>query len=421
MPRILVITQFFPPETFAGANRVGSMVAAFSRSHDVVVLTLQPSYPTPAAYGPTAAFDFDRRQAFRTRRRSRFVAHSRSLARRALREQLMALRLGYQGLTEPADVVISSTPSMFLGPVCLALARLKGSCFLWDIRDVGWEYAGESERSTPSLALPLAVLRRLMWWVAGHADVLVAATPGVAALVEEHIGRGRVSVVGNTVSAELLDACAACAEEVVKERPLVSYVGLIGDAQGLDVLVDVARELPSVDFVVVGDGPQRPALERLVGAKALRNLRLTGYLPRAGVLDVYRRSDVLFAQLRDTPTLNSTGLPSKLHEYMATGKPIVYAGRGLAARTLTEIGCARIAPPGSGDGIATAIRELLADPDMRRTMGVRGRSTVAAAGDREAAFSRLVAAVGDEATRHRTKRRFRTVPRRSTATRRARR
>jgi len=394
MARILLLTEFFPPETFAGANRVGSMVAALARSHDVVVLTVQPSYPSPDAYRPDAAAEFDRGQGFRVVRQPAFIAHSRSLLRRAVREQLLALRLGARALAEPADVVMSSTPSMFLGPVCLALARVKGARFVWDVRDVGWEFAGESERLTPRLRVPLAALRRSMWWVAGQADLVVAATPGIAALLGARVGADRVLVAGNSVSGEMLDACAACSEDVVKQRPLVSYVGLVGDAQGLEVLLDVARTLPDVEFLVVGDGPQRSTLETAAGAMGLENLRLTGYLPRPGVLDVYRRSDVLFAQLRDTPTLNSTGLPSKLHEYMATGKPIVYAGRGLAAETLSGIGCARIAAPGRSGAVAGAIVDLLADPDLRKAMGARGRAYVVAAGDRETAFSQLVASVG---------------------------
>jgi glycosyltransferase involved in cell wall biosynthesis len=404
MARTVVFTEFFPPETFAGANRVGSMVVALSRAHQVAVVTLRPSYPNPDDYGADAAERFDQEQIYRVIRGGHFVAHSQSLMRRALREQAMATRLAWLGRREPADVVLTSTPSMFLGPLCLVLARLKRCMFIWDIRDVGWEFAGESERLTARLALPLALLRAVMWRVAARADVLVCATPGIAALLEDRIPGAHIVTIGNSVSAELLDACASCADEVAKPRPLVTYVGLVGDAQGLHVLVDVASELPGVDFRVVGDGPQRSRLEEHVAATGLENMQLTGYVSRPDVLEAYRMSDILFAQLQDTPTLNATGLPSKLHEYMATGKPIVYAGRGLAADTLNEIGCAITAEPGSAPSITSAIKELLSNRVMRARMGSKGRSFVVAAGDRESAFRQLAELIEAETARRSSRR-----------------
>src|SRR5919201_5395182 len=118
MPRILFLSQFFPPETFAGANRVGNLVETFARSCDVVVVTLKPSYPEPALYEGHPALASESRQPYRVERCFYFVPHSRSVAIRALRELLMAARMALRAAREPAEIVITSSPSMFLGPVC---------------------------------------------------------------------------------------------------------------------------------------------------------------------------------------------------------------------------------------------------------------------------------------------------------------
>jgi len=394
MARILVVSQFFPPETFAGANRVGSMVQALARSHDVVVVTLKPSYPSPTVYDARSALLADEQRPFRVDRPFEFVPHSRSLAVRAIREHLMAFRLGLRAARAPADIVITSSPSMFLAPVCWLLARTKSGKFVWDVRDVGWEYAGESRMASRRIEPLLTVLQRYMWFVMRRADLIVAATPGIAELLSQRIARSKkVLLIGNSVTSELRDAFKVCQERVAKPRPLVAYVGLIGDAQGLAVLVDVAEKLPSTDFMIVGEGPERDQLERRIAELRLRNVRLTGYLTRADVLEVYRRSDILFAQLKDTPTLNATGLPSKLHEYMATGKPIVYAGRGLAADTLNRIGCSAVVAPEVDDAIADAISELLRDEIRADEMGRKGRAYIEKTVDREKAFDALVAAL----------------------------
>jgi colanic acid biosynthesis glycosyl transferase WcaI len=373
---------------------VGSMVEVLARSHDVVVITPRPSYPNPSFYDAQSALEADRQRPYRIERPLEFVPHSRSLAIRAIREHIMAIRLGLRAVREPADIVVTSSPSMFLGPVCWLLARAKSSRFVWDIRDIGWEYAAESQLTSRRMRPVLRVLQRYMWFVVGRADLIVAASSGGAKRLSEKVpSQERILLVENSVAKELLDACQDCRERVLKPRPIVTYVGLIGDPQGLGVLADVAQMLPSVDFMVVGDGPERGLLEKRIEELRLRNLRLTGYLARAEVLDAYKRSDILFAQLRDSPTLNAANVPSKLYEYMATGKAIVYAGRGLAAEMVDRIGCGVSVVPEASEAIAEAIGELLRDEARMDEMGRRGREFVETGADRETAFEELVSAL----------------------------
>jgi colanic acid biosynthesis glycosyl transferase WcaI len=394
MARILVITQFFPPETFAGANRVGSMVDALARSHDVVVVTLSPSYPDPSFYDPQAACEADRMRPYRVARPLQFSPRSPSLAVRAIREQVMAVRLALRGAREGADIVVTSSPSMFLAPACWVLARAKSCRFAWDIRDIGWEYAAESRQASDRMRPLLKALQFSMWVVAGRADLIVVATPGIADRVRQKTGtRTKILLIGNSVTKEFRDASEMCRERVPKLRPVVAYVGLIGDAQGLEIVADVAQLLPDVDFIIVGEGPERGLLEERVTQMHLTNVQLTGYLARSDVLEMYRQSDILFAQLKDTPTLNATALPSKLHEYMATGKPIVYAGKGLAAETVDRIGCGVSVAPGEGAAIAEAVRTLLQDAGRMDEMGRKGRAFIEAGADRETAFEELAKAL----------------------------
>jgi colanic acid biosynthesis glycosyl transferase WcaI len=392
MARILVITQFFPPETFAGANRVGSMVDALARSHDVAVVTLSPSYPDPSFYDAKDAREADRMRPYRVARPLQFSPHSSSLAVRAIREHVMAIRLALRGAREEADIVITSSPSMFLAPACWVLARTKSCRFAWDIRDIGWEYAGESRQASGRVRPLLKALQLYMWSVAGRADLIVVATPGIADRVRQKTGsRARVLLIGNSVTKEFRDASKMCRERVPKLRPIVAYVGLIGDAQGLEIIADVAQVLPGVDFRIVGEGPERRLLEERVRQMQLTNVQLTGYLAKREVLETYRQCDILFAQLKDTPTLNATALPSKLHEYMATGKPIVYAGKGLAAETVDRIGCGVSVAPGEAAAIAEALHLLLQDAVRMDEMGRKGRAFIEAGADRETAFEELAA------------------------------
>jgi glycosyltransferase involved in cell wall biosynthesis len=118
-----------------------------------------------------------------------------------------------------------------------------------------------------------------------------------------------------------------------------------------------------------------------------------GYLDRAGLVDFYRRSDILFVQTRDSDYTNTTVIPVKLYEYMAASRPIVYAGTGLAVEFLREAGCALTVPPGDAAAIAEAVAQLAADPERRRELGARGRAFVERSERREQSAERLVAAI----------------------------
>jgi glycosyltransferase involved in cell wall biosynthesis len=394
MARVTVLTQFFPPETNPAARRLVPLLDALARTHQITVNTLRPSYPSPELYANGTAAASDARLPYRIRRTTTFRPHTRRLPVRAVREQAMAATLLLAAARDRADVVLASSPSMFLGPAGWALARAKRARFVLDLRDLHWRLARElaADRTGPASGLALRALERHMWSVVKRADLIVSATPGITTLLlEAGVREDRVLTISNTISQELLDELAACAEVVPKERPVCAYAGLIGYSQGLEDLVEAARLLPEVDFVIGGDGSMRAELEER--ARGLENVTFPGYLDRARLVDFYRRSDILFVQTRDSDYTNTTVIPVKLYEYMAASRPIVYAGTGLAVEFLQGADCALTVPPGDAAAIAEAVAQLAADAGRRRELGARGRAFVEGTERREESAERLVAAV----------------------------
>jgi glycosyltransferase involved in cell wall biosynthesis len=372
--RLQLLTQFFPPETNAGAKRIGPMARALQGRYDVLVVAPRPGYPSPADYKGFPVARHDTGLPFEVRRSAPFHPHKGSLALRTLREQVMALRLALRALSGRADVVVASSPSIFLGPAGLLIARLKGARFVWDVRDLTWGYAREVTGTSRATALAARALEWYMLVALRCADLVVGASAGItAALVRDGIEPGRAITVPNGISSEVLDEVSQVAyEKVEKRRPIVAYAGVVGYNQGLCTLVEAARLLPGVDFVLAGDGPELPLLKEKARRFGIENVTFKGYLDREGLLEVYRESDILVAHVRSTPTIDATMVPVKLFEYMAAGRPIVYAGRGIAADLLREIGCAETVPPEDPRAIRDAVAGLLADPRRMRELGERG-------------------------------------------------
>jgi colanic acid biosynthesis glycosyl transferase WcaI len=393
--RLLILTQFFPPETGAGANRIGPMASMLSKLYEVLVVVLEPSYPSPREYEGLSTEAHDSGYPFAVKRTFYFYPHKGSLLLRTLREQIMALRLALRALPEPIDILVTSSPSMFLGPVALAVARVKNARLVWDVRDITWGYAEDVAKSSRLMTLAARVLEAYMFYALRRADLVVGASHGISrVLVEGGVEAGKVITVPNGISTEWLDVIVqSTSEKAENRRPVVAYAGVIGYNQALGVLVEAARALPDVDFVLAGDGPELPLLKKKAGRLGLNNVSFGGYLQRRGLLELYRQSDVLVAHVRSSPTIDGTMIPVKLFEYMAAGKPILYAGKGAAAELLQRIGCAVTVTPENPRAISTALAGLLGDPERMRALGSRGRSCVRSNFHRDKLMEELVHAL----------------------------
>jgi glycosyltransferase involved in cell wall biosynthesis len=376
---LLLVTQLFPPETAAGANRTGALAESLAKRFRLRVATLEPGYPDAALYAASDWRTTDRERGFSVTRRPAFRPHEASLVRRALREIGMSVAL-VRSAHGRADIVLVSTPSMFLAPAAWLAARLKRARFVWDVRDLTWRYAQESVRTRGLQLAMLKALEGFMLSLLKRSDVVIAATAGLAGVLERQgVPAGRILTVPNGVSRAWLEECAplAASGPPPGERPRITYVGLMGYNHGIGILVDVAAKLPHADFVLVGDGPERAAIESAIQRSGVVNVNLAGYVTdRTVLLAHYAASHVLVNHTKDTPILQDIVFPAKTFEYFATGRAVVHAGRGWASDLLRERDVAEVVAPGDAAALAAAIERVLADPVRSRERAQRARELV---------------------------------------------
>lgn len=384
----ILFSQFFPPEANPGANRMLPLALALHAHFDLTVVTLLPSYPSPANFRDV---DIQSPQfPFPVRRGFHFHPHRGGIAFRALRELWMSCRLVWFARLIPASLVLATSPSMFLGPAALALARKKCARFLWDIRDVTWQYAAEHDGGQAKTCAA-SWLKRWMLRTAQAADLICCANPGIACILSNQgVAAESTLVVPNGVAPEFLASFSDNPFPPANGQPVVAYIGVLGLNQGLRSFVEAAALVPEARFLLVGEGPQRKHLETLATEQRLRNVVFTGFIRGPRLLEAYRQSDILFAQLRDRPTLADGAWPSKLFEYMAACRPIVYAARGQAAVAVSQVKAGLVVPPEDPSAIARAIRELLASAAKRETMARNGRRHVVENCHREKIMAKCV-------------------------------
>lgn len=142
----------------------------------------------------------------------------------------------------------------------------------------------------------------------------------------------------------------------LKGRFVVAFVGLINHRKGVDILLDVARDLPDVSFVVVGDGPYRSRFEQ--DASSLDNVFFTG--PRKDVLGILKDSDVFILPSR------GEGIPGVVYESMLCGTPVVASDIPCVDAQVKDGREGFLCPLEDVDCFASRIRKLR-DDGLRRS------------------------------------------------------
>jgi glycosyltransferase involved in cell wall biosynthesis len=138
------------------------------------------------------------------------------------------------------------------------------------------------------------------------------------------------------------------------EPMVVSYIGNVGIAQNLTVLLRAALVLPDIQFNIVGAGTDLERIKAFVTDNRMGNVTLTGRLPWDEVLTIYQQSTVLYAQLSRN---FMTAMPSKLYEYLATGRFVVYGGGEQAASLLSQFENNHVVPADDVSALIQVLKE----------------------------------------------------------------
>ncbi len=152
---------------------------------------------------------------------------------------------------------------------------------------------------------------------------------------------------------------------------IVLYSGNMGEKQGLEILVDVARKLEGrgIHFVMCGDGAAKSRLESY--AQGLTNITFRPLQPIEKLNDLLGLADVhVLPQRADAADLV---LPSKLTNMLASGRPVVATANPDTQVAVIVEECGLITSPGDPEQLAEAIRSLAENSVLREKMGRKAR------------------------------------------------
>lgn len=378
MPRVLLLTQYFPPEIGAAQTRLFELgQELLGLGWEVEVLTALPNYPTGRIF-----------KEYHPRTPVKEAMGRLSVVRVPLRpaqsgfvNRLMcyfsfvrsAVRWGAKLCAKP-DVLFVESPPLFLGHAGIRLSRQWGVPMVFNVSDLWPESAKYMGVVKNRLVLSAAEALELSYY--RRAALVTGTSNEIVESVRRRCPSTDAEVITNGVDVDRFGPQFADeARSLLGAQDCITftYAGVMGMAQGLDVVLDVAaavRDLGHVQFLLVGEGADRESLQRRIEAESLHNVRLLRAQPKERIPALLAASQVAFHVLKFSIP---GAVPSKIYEAMASGLPILFAGGGEGARRVLDAQAGLVVPYEDLRGLEEAVRKLASTPELRLELGRAGR------------------------------------------------
>ena len=393
--KILYVSQYFPPEMGAPAARAVELSRHWAAAgHQVTVLTGFPNHPTgkvPAAYRDKFRRLVVREQIdgvnvvrtwllpFPNRRAHERILNYSSFCASAATTGLF--------LSRP-DVVIASSPQLLVGLSGWWLARWKRAPLVFEVRDL-WPESLAAVGMGDGNSLLHRSLARIAGFLYRRSDRVVVVTPAFEEFLVQRwaVPREKISVIENGVETELFAPEARTDQPRTDQRRelglegefVVSYIGTMGMAHGLETIVAAALQLrdanPRIVFLMLGEGAEKRRIMELARERGLHNMRFLDQQPREKIPSYICASDACLVLLKKTD-LFKTVIPTKMLEFMSCSRPVILGVDGQASAILEEARGGLVIEPENSDALANAVCYLAANGDLAREMGQNGREHI---------------------------------------------
>ena len=248
-----------------------------------------------------------------------------------------------------SDYLIITLPYIFNLLFCKRLKAPQKQ--ILDIRDLTWEYL-ESKNITQRIVK--LFFRRIFKSKIRNFEAISCSNTAEFLYVNKILKNNqKVILYSNGISQNHFNDLRNL-KETFNKKIIISYIGNIGVAQDLSTFVNVADKFPELIFKIVGDGKEIFKIKNL--AKNKKNIVFCGKLEWNQLLEIYSQSNILYAQLRNN---FSGAMPSKLYEYLSTGKYVIYGGSGEAKKILNKFNNNSVIQSNSVNELSLKISEVI--------------------------------------------------------------
>lgn len=383
--RLLILTQYYPPEIGAPQNRLHELAVRLkAKGMHVEVLTAMPNYPKMEiheAYRDGKILE-ETIDGIPVHRAKIYVSASKGIVKRLLNYFSFVFTSYWRGKKlENFDFLMIESPPLFLGYSAMRLSRKLKAKLIFNVSDLWPESAEKLGLVTNKFLLGMAY--RLEAKCYRKSFLITGQTQGIVDDVSRRFPDKKVVWLPNGVDlgyynpAEIESIGYRKRNHLNESDILFFYGGVVGYAQGLDVILNAAKLVehrPEIQFIIQGAGPEK---ERLLELKEEMNVKNVHFLPpvdKSEMPGVLKEINVAVIPLRKLDLFEGA-IPSKVFETLAMEIPILLGVNGEARIHFVDKARAAIfVEPENASVLAENVLFLADHPELAKEMGKKGRT-----------------------------------------------
>jgi glycosyltransferase involved in cell wall biosynthesis len=378
--RVLVLTQYFSPESF----RINEVVELLQQTGcRVSVLTGQPNYPDGKVFPGHHSWGMGRHvhpSSFTVVRVPVVPRGSSTAWRLAANYVSFVVSASLFGSWllrgQRFDVIFVYGISPILQAIPgILLKQLKNAALITWVQDL-WPQSLEVTGFITNRRL-LSFVESIVRWIYRRNDLLLVQSRAFISVVQSMAGGTPVKYHPNPGELSFNQTQVGDDASINFEPGFnVVFAGNLGTVQALDVVLDAAELLlkhAHIRIVFVGSGSRGDHLMKETVRRGLRNVHFAGRMPPQAMPSVLAKASALLVSLVRSPIMSQT-IPSKIQAYLAAGRPIIACLDGEGARVIEEAGAGLACAAEDADALARAIVQMCSMPDVElKRMGDAGR------------------------------------------------
>ncbi len=392
--RILFFTHYFPPEGNAPASRTHENCKRWvRRGNKVTVITCAPNVPDGVVYDghKNKLYQSENVDGIHVIRVWTYIAANKGTIRRIMNYVSYMFSAVFVSLfLKKPDLIIATSPQFFCGWAGVIVSRLRRIPFILEIRDI-WP-----ESIVAVGALGNKRLLRILEWLElkmylGAKHIVTVGKGYKQKLIEKGVQTNDISVITNGFDGEIFHPQQP--DENIRQHYnldhefVCSYIGTIGMACGLDVVLRAAKLLKNkqrndIKFLLIGSGAVKAQLQQQALEENLDNIVFVGRQDKHFIPGFLSITDACLVHLKKTEIFK-TVLPSKIFEAAAMAKPIILGVEGFAAKFVKQANAGICIEPENAEQLAQSVENLADDPELCQSLGQAGRKYVLKHNDRD--------------------------------------
>lgn len=383
---ILLIHQYFLEEDDSGGSRWNEMTKVWAESgHEVTVLAGMMHANKSEKRPEYKGIYFKKKQHGKIKvwRSHVSEAYNKNFIGRLwgyFSFMFSSLWAGIFKTKEKFDIVIVTSPPLFVGVSGYIISRIKRIPLVFEVRDLWPESAIDTGLLKNKMIIKLAYwFERFIYKKAKLINVLTPAFRKIL-IEKKNVPEGKIIFIPNaadfSLSNDLLqnfDATKFRKDHRLDGKLIFTYVGAHGIANHLVQVIDAAELMKDkpVIFQLIGDGMQKKMLQEEVANRKLQNVRFIDSVPKTEVFKYILASDVGMSVLRKVDTFK-TIYSNKTFDYMSCKKPILMAIDGVSKELVLDAKAGYYVEPENTAEYVKVVEEYLQHPEKMIEQGESG-------------------------------------------------